>query len=161
MKAIPGFSDYMVNEEGEFWSMKSGSPKRMKTFLNERGYKFITLRDRGQKRTRKAHRLVALTFLGPSDLDVNHKNGIKTDNRLSNLEYATRSENMRHAVDVLGRKFGVGGRAKAVIATGAIGIIRFSSLVEAVQRIGGDHKQITKCCKGQRENYRGFTWQYS
>ncbi len=43
------------------------------------------------------HRLVCLCFLGDSELEVNHKNGNKTDNRIANLEYCTRSANQHHA----------------------------------------------------------------
>lgn len=45
-----------------------------------------------------AHRLVAAAFLGMSSLEVNHKNGDRTDNRLENLEYVTRAENVAHAM---------------------------------------------------------------
>lgn len=47
------------------------------------------------------------SFVGPSPLHVNHKNGVRTDNRLENLEYVTRSQNQIHARDVLGA--GTGG----------------------------------------------------
>ena len=48
---------------------------------------------------------MAQLFIGPRNNDnvINHKNGIKTDNRVDNLEYITRSENMKHSFQVLGR----------------------------------------------------------
>lgn len=62
-------------------------------YKNARGYMRFNINRRGYA----VHRLVLLAFLGPSDLEVNHKNGIKHDNRLENLEYVTKTENMRHA----------------------------------------------------------------
>lgn len=58
----------------------------------------------------KVHRIVAHVFLGecPPDMQVNHKNGIKTDNRISNLEYVTASENTRHSFEVLGKQVNAG-----------------------------------------------------
>ncbi len=54
---------------------------------------------------RSIHRLVLAAFVGPCPLgqQVNHKNGVKTDNRLSNLEYVTPKQNLLHARVVLGR----------------------------------------------------------
>jgi hypothetical protein len=58
----------------------------------------LTLND-GRQKTIRVHILVATAFLGarPEGLDINHRNGVKTDNRAINLEYISRSENNVHA----------------------------------------------------------------
>jgi hypothetical protein len=63
------------------------------------GYLRAGLSIEGATRARYAHVLVAEAFLGPCPdaHEVNHKNGNKADNRVENLEYVTRSENMQHA----------------------------------------------------------------
>lgn len=59
-----------------------------------RGYPSITINGM----SRRVHRLVCEAFLGPSNgFHINHKNGIKTDNRVENLEYVTQKENNQHA----------------------------------------------------------------
>jgi hypothetical protein len=69
----------------------------MKSHINGRGYLSLTLHKNGKGKTYRVHKLIAETFLGATDLEVNHKNGIKTHNASDNLEYCTRSENMKHA----------------------------------------------------------------
>ena len=65
----------------------------------KQGYLSIRLQRNGQGRTFLVHRLVALSFLGepPTDHEVNHRDGVKTNNALVNLEYVTRAQNMLHA----------------------------------------------------------------
>jgi hypothetical protein len=68
-------------------------------------YIMYRLSKNGVNRSHMAHRLVAIAFCSPPDgylaLEVNHKNGIKYDNRANNLEWVTRQENEIHARDVL------------------------------------------------------------
>jgi len=69
--------------------------------LNARGYMSITLHIRGWSKTYKFHRLVAATF-HPNEFNrnqVNHKNGNKKDNSEKNLEWVSREENVRHAIE--------------------------------------------------------------
>lgn len=71
-----------------------------KTRLNHKGYLRCNLKKDGKRYDFSVHRLVAIAFL-KKDKErelVNHKNGIKTDNRLENLEWCTQEENVKHAV---------------------------------------------------------------
>ncbi|MFA5423636.1 MAG: NUMOD4 domain-containing protein [Phycisphaerae bacterium] len=69
----------------------------MKMHPNGNGYLSVVLHKDGAGKTCRVHKLVAAAFLGISSLEINHKNGIKADNTLKNLEYCTRSENIKHA----------------------------------------------------------------
>lgn len=96
-KDIPWYEwKYQVSNK---WKIKSLNYKRswkkslLKLDLSKHWYYLIQLLNKKHS----VHRLVMLTFIWPSDLQVNHKNCIKTDNRLENLEYCTAKENMEHA----------------------------------------------------------------
>lgn len=66
------------------------------------GYRNLVLYDHGARRTALVHRLVARAFLGPcpEGHQVNHRNGVRDDNRLLNLEYVTRSRNKQHGFEI-------------------------------------------------------------
>ena len=70
------------------------NPKILRGTLTTDGYVRISI---GKRKTFFVHRLIASYFIGDSTLEVNHINGNKLDNRLSNLEYVSRLGNMRHA----------------------------------------------------------------
>jgi hypothetical protein len=72
--------------------------------VNRGGYLQIGLHKGDKKKTVLIHRLVLQEFskISGDGLDCNHINGIKTDNRLENLEWATRKENILHSINVLG-----------------------------------------------------------
>jgi len=64
------------------------------------GYEWVTIRTPERVRCLRVHALVAVAFLGPrpDGMQINHINGIKTDNRPDNLEYVTPQQNSQHAV---------------------------------------------------------------
>lgn len=76
--------------------------KIMKTPLTVSGYPHTALVKDGKKKTHTVHRLMALTYLPNPECKrtVNHIDGVKTNNLLSNLEWATDKENSKHAWDM-------------------------------------------------------------
>jgi len=98
-KIIPDYPNYSVNPNGLIRSDKKG--KILSAVDNGKGYKVVKLfnEKRPQGRLCLVHRVVLSTFAPAHapNLDVNHKNGDKSCNLLSNLEWVTKSENTRHA----------------------------------------------------------------
>jgi hypothetical protein len=116
-REIPNFPDYEITKDGRVWSKtrlipsKGGSFRKqpgrwLKPGSNPDGYTCFILCKDTFKYPKSGHRLVAETFIAnpESKPQVNHKNGIRFDNRVENLEWVTLSEQQRHAIDVLGKK---------------------------------------------------------
>ena len=119
LKDIPGFEGrYMIDVSGNVQSIKLG--RFMTSFIGTTGYWMVNLKIGKKQHMRRVHRLLALTFLQPVEgkIYINHKNGIRTDNRLENLEWCTMSENIKHSYDVLKRPAQQGetnGRSKMIL----------------------------------------------
>lgn len=100
MKDIVGYErKYAVTEEGQIWSYQNN--KFLAQTLNKvTGYYYVGLWINNNNKTVPIHRLVAIAFINPviGKSVVNHKNGIKTDNNVGNLEWVTKSENEDHAI---------------------------------------------------------------
>lgn len=98
---IDGFStNYRVSTEGRIESECYGQWNELSLQRTPKGYLRVALRMHGRVRMSFVHRIVATAFIGQSNgRQVNHKNGIKDDNRVANLEWVTCQQNAAHAFD--------------------------------------------------------------
>lgn len=118
MKQIKGLEDYLITLDGRVFSLKT--MKFLKNITRPNGYVYVKI---GNK-TYMAHRLVALTYIpNPENKpQVNHIDGVKTNNKLFNLEWNTQSENIKHSFDIGLRKI-----SDALRESGRIAAEKFGS----------------------------------
>lgn len=148
--------------------------KILKPIINNTGYVRFHFCKNGNIKTMNGHRIVAEAFIeNPENKPtINHKNGIRHDNRVENLEWNTVSENVQHSFSVLGKKspkawkgkFGIDHTSsKAVIQYGLDGLFikKHNGLNEAERTTGVDHRRISRCCRGLLNKTGGYKWSYA
>lgn len=101
-EVIAQFPDYEVSNYGQVRRLWKEHTRLKKTRLNQDGYEIVHLSKDGANKHRAVHRLVAMAFINnPNDLpEVNHIDGNKENNCANNLEWVSRSENMKHAYSI-------------------------------------------------------------
>lgn len=168
IKKIKDYDHYYVSDTGIVLSKKSGKMKQLSTRKNNgKGYLINSLTNPKSKvKNFYTHRLVAEYFIdNPENKPcVNHKDGDKSNNCASNLEWVTYSENMRHAIDILGQIRDI----KPMVAVSSIKNRRSISLikngkiitavsgVEMAKILGVSTSAISMVRKGNNESILGY-----
>lgn len=153
---VPGFDIYEVNERGVI--RKITTKRALKPYKTKFGYYRVTLYKQGKRHRLHVHQVVAMTFIPNPDgkKQVNHIDGDKTNNNVSNLEWVTPQENIRHARDVLGYDPNVTKRRPVLcVETGEV----FASVSDAMKKSkNGSH--IWDAASGIRKMASGYHWAF-
>lgn len=129
LRPIPNFPGYFASDEGDIYSNKSGKLKALKPWLDKDGYRRVHLMRDCKKKGIAVAVLILTSFWDekPSDIhSSNHKDGVKTNDRLNNLEWNTPTEQQHHAVK-----------------TGLKGKLTEQDVIEIKERLKGGEKGFT------------------
>lgn len=158
---------YQISNYSRVRSLKTN--KILKCGIDEHGYYVINLYDKENKKRRyvSLHRLLAENFIPnlENKSQVNHKDGVKANCYLYNLEWNTPSENTQHAYDN-----GLTRLKKGDESPNAIPISQYSldgkfikhwgSATSVRNKLGINKSNIIQCCKGKVKQAGGFKWRY-
>ena len=163
-KSIAGYEGlYEVSDLGRVKSLKYGKERILKPGGDTHGYLQVILCKDGHVKKFKVHRLVAEAFIpNPNNLDtVNHKDEVKTNNTVGNLEWMSQKDNLNYGTH---NKRMVESLSKQVKmfdkSTGEL-LATFPSIMEAERVTGIYHSSISKCCNGKYKSSGGYKWRYS
>ncbi len=166
---------YEVSTFGRIKALGYGKgPSRLKIksqCFNGDGYLIVCFYKNGIKKMPKVHIMVAKCFIpNPKNKpEVNHKKGIKTDNRSHQLEWNTRNENMQHSYDAGLRRSAMYGKfgkdnPKSFLVNqcdmNGIVIATFHGTREAARITGINGGNIRNCCRGGQQHAGGYIWRY-
>ncbi len=151
IKEVPNYS---VSNFGRIKNIDTG--RILKATPNSDGYLQVSLYfGNGQYVKRTVHSLVAKAFYNKENeiFEVNHKDGIKPNNNVSNLEWMTHHDNMQHA-----KQNGLVKKSDIirVIETNEI----YESQNDCARALGLDQGAISACLRGLRNSHMGYTFEY-
>jgi len=155
-RRIAGLPQYEISNLGNLYRrLKNGELKKLKLRKMRNGYVDYVTGGRPRKHI-LIHRAVAKAFLPAPmfpKMTVNHKNGIKTDNRACNLEWLTMQENVVHGRYVLGRQI------HPVMVVDASGrIVAVAASLRQLGVAGFNQPSVSECLSGKHKTHHGCTF---
>lgn len=172
-KDIKGYEGlYKISTCGDVVSYPNKSnhnnEKLLKWFVHDNGYAYVFLYKNGKRKSFAVHRLIASTFLKTKHgkNQVNHKDGIKLNNFVENLEWCSQEENQQHAFKNglnYGRKGVENGHHRPINQYSKSGkfIKCWSFMSQISQELGINVSNICNCCKGKIKSVGGFVFKYA
>lgn len=165
---VKSLSRRIVYKDGREYNYPSKVMKNQKVGT---GYRSVTLYGVNGKKQYSVHRLVAETFIpNPNNLsDVNHKDGCKTNNILSNLEWLSRSDNQKHAykngLNWVHMDEAIKECSRPVLQFTPDGklVAEYPSTMEASRITNYTQSRIATYCRGENKRfltYKGYIWRY-
>ena len=176
-KDIEGYEGlYQVSNLGRvktlrrtFLNGRTTQEKILKLQLDRYGYKIVELSKSGKSKKFKVHRLVAIAFI-PNDNDykeINHINEIKSDNRVTNLEWCTRWYNVHYGKNANGTNYGKRGRRKSNSYKALLQytmdmelVNTWESLRQATETGLYTESGIRHSITGRQKHHKGYIWKY-
>lgn len=173
LRGIQGYEGlYEVSDTGRVFSLKFGKRRKIAAGLSSSGYLSVVLQNSAKRRSLTVHRLVAFAFLENPEMKatVNHKDGVKTNNHVSNLEWNTQSENMRHAYRVLkirparlgklGKLHAQSKRVEQYDKNGKF-VKLHVGIREAARQTNLSRGSVSNVITGRTKTGGGFVWKYA
>lgn len=146
---ISGFEEYQVSNLGRV----KHKNKILKPRKNKGGYLSVALWSNKVRKDKLLHRLVAEAFIPNPDnkSEIDHINADKTNNRVENLRWCTRKENINNPLNLAHFK-----RCPVVkLSTTGKCLELYSTAL-----LTGQHSNVVKCCKNERKTAGGYRWLY-
>ena len=165
-KDVKGYEGlYQVSNTGKVKSLKRHII--LKPSLNPKGYLHIVLYKNAKSKAGIIHRLVAEAFIPnlENKPQVNHINGIKTDNNADNLEWCTNGENQKHAF-ALGLQTNIGNNNPKVRKINQYDlqgnfIKCWNSIYDIEHTLNFSRSSIWRCCTHKYKQSHGYIWRYT